>query len=430
MFRYLPEQASEIAPDIDNLHNWITDISVFFTIAIVGSMLYFVIRYRQRDGVDHETPRIEGNALLEVIWTVVPTIVILFIAYYGTVVYLRLVKVPEDALHVTAHSRKWQWDFEYENGKRVSHEMVIPVNRPVKIALRSTDVLHSLFIPAMRVKNDAIPGMFTYVTFKPIKTGTYQAYCAEYCGTDHSKMLAKVHVVSEAEYMRWVNDRSDELAKLSASPLELGKKLYTEQGCHSCHSINGSKMVGPTFLKLFGSERTFTDGSKLKADENYIQDSILTPGKNVVQGYSNVMTAFATILDDRDIEGLIAFIRSLDGSQPVEEIPVEVKEDIDLSKLSPVERGERIFKNPAMACFTCHSLDGSKLVGPSLKGIYGRKGKLVSGAEYEADDKYIKSSITDPASQVVEGYAPVMPPFAGRTDEELNDLIEYMKSVQ
>jgi cytochrome c oxidase subunit 2 len=228
MFRYLPEQASEHAPAVDWLNNWITDISLFFTVVIVGAMIYFSIRYRQKDGVNHETPRIEGSNFLEVIWTVVPTIICIFVGYYGIVIYRDMVEVPTDepVVEVLVHGRKWQWEFEYDNGKKTTAEFVLPVNKQAKLILRSTDVLHSLFIPAMRVKNDAVPGMFTYVTFKPVKTGEYYTFCTEYCGKDHSAMLAKLKVVSQAEYDRWLNDRSAEAALAAMTPEKRGQKAY------------------------------------------------------------------------------------------------------------------------------------------------------------------------------------------------------------
>ena len=145
MFRYLPEQASEVASKVDRLNHVITDISLFFTVAIVGTMLFFAIRYRQRDGVDHETPQIHGSAFFEVIWTVVPTIICLFVAAYGVIVFQEIREIPANALRIDVRGTKWAWDFTYENGKKTVGEFTVPVNTPIKLVLKSTDVLHSFF---------------------------------------------------------------------------------------------------------------------------------------------------------------------------------------------------------------------------------------------------------------------------------------------
>lgn len=429
MFRYLPEQASEIAPAVDWIHNLITDISVIFTVLVVGAMLYFAVRYRKRGGVDHETPRIEGSFFLEAIWTIVPTIISIYVAYYGIVIFFDMHKDADKAMIVNAVAQQWQWDFQYENGKKTVDKLVVPVGKTVKVVLTSKDVLHSFFIPAMRVKKDVVPGMYTAVVFKPVKTGTYQAFCTEYCGTEHSSMLAKVKVVPEAEYERWVDDRSSDLAKLSMSPAKLGATIYREKACVTCHSVNGKQGVGPTFLKLYGSERALVDGDPVKADEEYLRESILYSGKKIVQGYAaGLMPVFEGQLTDGQVKALIAFIRAQDGSKPIVEEAVEEK--VDLAAMPPVERGKYIYNNNA--CLGCHSLDGSKLVGPSFKGAYGRTAKLATGEEYVVTDEYIKNSILNPGAQVVEGYlAGAMPSYKGQlSDDDIAGVIEYMKTLK
>ena len=428
MFRYLPEQASEIAPAVDWIHNLITDISVLFTVLVVGAMLYFAIRYRKRDGVDHETPRIEGSTFLEIIWTVVPTLISIYIAYYGIIIFFDMHKDADKAMIINATAKQWLWQFEYENGKKTIDEFVVPVGKTVKVVLTSEDVLHSFFVPAMRVKKDAVPGMYSAVVFKPVKTGTYNTFCTEYCGTQHSQMLAKLKVVPEAEYDRWFNDRSADLAKLTMTPAKLGATIYQEKACVTCHSLNGKAGVGPSFLKLYGKERKLTDGSVVKADEEYIRESILYSSKKVVEGYgAGIMPVFEGQLSSGQVKALIAFIRAQDGTQPIVE---EEEEEVDLTSMSPEEKGEYIYKNNA--CIGCHSLDGSKLVGPTFKGAYGRQGKLSGGEEYQVTDEYIKNSILNPGSQIVGGYeGAVMPSYKGQlSDEDIAGVIAYLKTLQ
>jgi cytochrome c oxidase subunit 2 len=431
MFRFLPEQGSDFAPHVDWLHNLITDLSVFFTVAIVGAMVYFAIRYRQRDGKDHATPAIHGSHTLEVIWTVVPTIICIFIAYWGIVYYRDMRRVPDNALTIDVRGQKWKWDFEYSNGKKTIGEFVVPVNTPVKLVLSSRDVLHSFFLPSMRVKKDAVPGQYTYLWFRPVKEGTYQAYCTEYCGKEHSYMLASMKVVSETEYARWIADRSEEELMAKLGPKERGKTLYAQKGCNACHSLDGSRLVGPSLLNLYGRKGKTTDGAEYSADENYIKESILHPNAKVVETYMpNLMPSFDGQLTDEDIDGLIAFIRAQDGSAVA--APVAAKPSAaELANLTPAQKGEKIYKDAAYACFGCHSVDGSKIVGPSFKGAYGNKHKLTDGSEVLVNDEYIKRSILRPAEQIVDGYSNMMPPFEGRlNDEDIAHIIEYIKSLK
>lgn len=430
MFRYLPEQASDFADEVDWIHNLVTDISLFFTVAIVGAMIYFAIRYRRQNGVDHETPHIEGSSLLEVIWTVVPTLICIVVGAYGYIYYEDLRTVPDGAMTVNVRGQKWFWEFEYPNGK-VSRDLIVPVDEPVKLVMTSRDVLHSFFIPAMRIKTDVVPGQFTYQWFRPIKTGTYQAFCTEYCGDLHSAMLAKLTVVSKSEYEMWFNDRSEEERLARLGPSEVGRKIFTEKGCNACHSINGGRGVGPTFLQLFGRKEKMTDGTEITVDEEYIRKSIYDPNAQIVEGYQpNQMPVFAGQLNDDQVLGLIAYIKTLDGTQAVEAAPTPAPvSNEDLSKLSPAERGKRLYTEKI--CMTCHSLDGAKIVGPTFKGIYGREEKMTDGSTIKADDAYIKESILNPMAKVVEGYPPAMPPYQGQlTDEQLTDLVEFLKTVK
>lgn len=433
MFRLMPEQASEVAPKIDWLIYLITDISVFFTVLICGSMIYFAIKYRQRDGKHHETPQIRGDHLLEVLWTVVPTIICIYVAYYGVKYFydIRYVPTDGDVVTVNVQGQKWKWDFEYDNGKKTTGEAVIPIGKHVKFVLSSRDVLHSFFVPAMRVKTDAVPGRYTYAAFKPVKTGTYQIFCTEYCGKDHSQMLGKLRVVSDAEYQNWLNDKSEELALLKMTPPERGKSAYNKHGCNACHSLDGSRLVGPSFLKAFGREGTFDSGKKYVVDHEYIRQSVYEPNLHIVDSYAaNLMPNFTGQVSEQELDDLIAFIRSLDGSAPVVAKPAEPAQPaVDLASLTPAERGKLLYQQKI--CVTCHSIDGSKLVGPSFKALYGTNQKHVDGSSQQVDDAYIHESIVNPAAKVAEGYQPLMPPYAGQlTDDQIKDITEFIKSLK
>lgn len=429
MFRFLPEQASEFAPKVDWLNHLITDISVFFTVALVGAMIYFAVRYRRKGGVDHATDGIEGSHLLEIIWTVVPTVICIYVAAYGYIIYddLRAIPADKDAVTINVQGQKWKWDFEYSNGKKTTGEFVVPVNEPVKLIMTSTDVLHSFFVPAMRVKNDVIPKQYTYLWFKPVQTGEYHTFCTEYCGTNHSGMLAKLKVVSKAEYERWLADDSEALKMSRMKPSDLGKELYVKKTCNACHSLDGSRLVGPSFLKLAGKQEELESGEKVTVDDNYLRTSMLNPNAQVVKGYTPAMPSFTGQLNDDEIHALIAFIKTIDGSTKVE-VAAARPAAVD-PNMSPADRGKQIYNT--RLCMTCHSLDGSKVVGPSFKGLYGRSGKLADGSSYTADEAYIKNSILKPQAQVVEGYQPVMPGYEGQLDDkQIADVIEYLKTLK
>jgi cytochrome c oxidase subunit 2 len=437
MFRYLPEQGSSVAPEVDWLHHIITDLSLFFTVAIVGAMLYFAVKYRAKDGKNHPTPRIEGSHFLEAIWTIVPTLICIFIGTYGILIFKDLRAVPDDALVVNVTGKKWNWTFQYENGKQVVGEAVIPVDQHIKFVLTSKDVLHSFFVPVMRVKSDAIPNRFTYVAFKPVKTGEYNIFCTEYCGTDHSMMLAKLKVVSRDEYNRWLNDNS-ETTKVSLA--EIGANLYNQQGCMACHSVDGSKRVGPSFLQIYNKEATYDGGKPYKADEEYLRESILNPNKHYVDGYpKGQMPAYEGLISDDQIKALIAWFKTLDGKTQAADTSA-TKSNFQFAKMfgkdggaaaSPADKGKALYQ--AKACIGCHSLDGSKGVGPSWKGLYNAGNHaMADGSAVTADEAYIKESILNPNAKIVSGYtAGVMPSYQGQlSDEEISDIIEFMKTLK
>jgi cytochrome c oxidase subunit 2 len=434
MLGLLGEQGSDFAYKVDFAHDVVTIISIICTVLIVGVMLYFAVIYRQRDGKDHETPAIEGNNTLEVLWTVFPTLVCIWVAWLGYDSFVSLRSPPSDAMEINVTGRKWAWDFQYKNGKKTTGELVVPVDEPVKLVMTSKDVLHSFFVPVMRTKADVIPGRYTYEWFRPIKTGDFQVFCTEYCGNSHSGMLSRLKVLPKAEFERWLADDTEARKLASLKPSDLGKQLYVSKQCVTCHSLDGSPRVGPSWLKIFGKEGKLSDGSTYKADENYIKESILNPQAKTVSGYPTMgMPSYAGQLSDDEIHGLIEFMKTVDGTQKVEVAPAAPKKSAaSTAGMTPEQRGEALVKDSGNLCITCHSLDGSKLVGPSFKGLYGRKEKLSDGSEVTVDDAYIKESIYKPAAKIVEGYGPVMPAmYEGKlTDENVADIIEYLKTLK
>lgn len=436
MLGLLGEQGSDFARKVDYANDVVTIISVLCTVAIVGTMLYFAVVYRQKDGKDHPTPMIEGNNALEVIWTVFPTFVCIWVAYLGYDSFVAMRNVPPGAMEVNVVGKKWQWDFQYANGKTTTGELVVPVDQPVKLVMTSRDVLHSFFVPVMRTKADVIPGRYTYEWFRPIKTGDFQVFCTEYCGDLHSGMRARLKVLPKAEFDMWLADDSDRLKLAAANPAEKGKDIY-EKNCKTCHSLDGSRVVGPSWLKIIGRQGQLADGSTYVANEDYIKESILYPNNKVVAGYSPAMPSYQGQLSDEQIEQVIAFMKTLDGSQSAEPAAITTRKkkpaaDTMLAALTPAQRGESLFKDAGNMCSTCHSIDGSRMVGPSFKGLWGSKHKITDGSEVEVNAAYVKESIWKPAAKIVEGYPPAMPAiFEGKLSEDnVNDIIEYMKTLK
>ncbi|QMU56021.1 MAG: cytochrome c oxidase subunit II [Candidatus Mycalebacterium zealandia] len=314
MNSWLPEAASEIAPRVDNVLIAVTVISFIFFIIISVVLVVFAVKYRRKTANDR-TPSITGNEPLEIAWTVVPSIILVAIFIHGLVVFNELRTPPNEAVEVTVVSKQWLWQFEYPNGKKTINELNVQQNLPVKMIMRSDDVLHSLFIPAFRVKQDILPGRFTQLWFTPTKVGSFIIFCAEYCGTGHSQMLARVNVMSPEAFARWEGKGGTDTAStgsFSSLPAhQRGEKLYKNRGCNACHSIDGSPGIAPTFKGVFGRIEELKDGSSVRADENYLIESIYEPQAKMVAGYEPVMPSFKGILSESDVSDIIEYVKTL-----------------------------------------------------------------------------------------------------------------------
>ncbi len=256
------------------------------------------------------SPEALHNNALEIGWTVVPTIIAVWIFAQGVVGYLDMMEAPTETMNVDVEAKKWAWSFTYPTTGVTTNELHLVVDKPAKMTMRSIDVLHSFFIPAFRAKNDVVPGRYANIWFQPIKTGTYDLFCTEYCGDNHSKMLAKVVVQTQEEYDKWMAEE----VKPPAEPEKWGEKLYAKsKGCASCHSIDGKKVVGPSFLNSWGSEVQLADGSKVLFDENYVRESVLEPQKKARKGFETAsqMPSYQGRLKEEEINALIAFFKTL-----------------------------------------------------------------------------------------------------------------------
>lgn len=298
--------ASNFVEGVDLSFYIILGISAFFLVGITTVMIYFVVRYRKKK--HPKAKNIEGSNTLEVIWTVIPTILVLIMFYFGWIGYQPMRDVPEDAMTIKAHAQMWSWSFEYDDGRR-SEELYVPLNQPVRLDLISHDVIHSLYIPAFRIKEDLVPGKDNYMWFIPQEVGEYDILCAEYCGERHSYMLSKVHVLPESEYNTWYEE------KLGKSDDPPGLQVLKQNGCISCHSTDGTRLVGPSFKGLWGREEVvITDGTErtITVDEEYIKRSIYEPNADVVEGFNpGQMISYENILSDEQVNQIIEYLKTL-----------------------------------------------------------------------------------------------------------------------
>jgi cytochrome c oxidase subunit 2 len=303
---WLPPARSTFAPAVDNLFYLVLGVSIFFFALIVGLMTLFVIRYRQRpEPIDRHGPT--HNTALEITWTTIPVLIVIVIFYRGFVTYIDERTSPRNAYDIRVSARQWKWNFQYPNGF-IADELHVPVDETVRLTMSSDDVIHSLFIPAFRLKMDVVPGRYTTTWFRAVAPGDYELLCAEYCGTGHSDMVTKVVVHKPGEFEPWLKQAGDFIKNLP--PAQAGRKVYELRGCKQCHSTDGSVGTGPSFQGIYGETHHFTDGSSEVVDDNYIRESILDPQAKIREGFQGVMPRIKGITD-QEITVLIEFIKSL-----------------------------------------------------------------------------------------------------------------------
>jgi len=286
---------------IDPLFMFIFAACLVLLAGITAVMLFFVVRYH-RSRAPQPTSQVEGNLWLEIIWIVLPTLLVMAMFYYGWAGYLSLRNVPKDALPVTATARMWSWSFSYPNGA-VSPKLYVPVGKPIRVDLVSQDVIHGFFLPAFRVKRDIVPGMKNHAWFVASKPGSYDLFCSQFCGTGHSAMITTVEAVPEPEFVVW-------LGKALDGEGVSGKVLLEKHGCLGCHSLDGSPKLGPGFKGIWNrAETVLSNGVErsIIVDEAYLRRSILDPGADVVKGFPPVMPPFK--LKDDEIREIVEYLK-------------------------------------------------------------------------------------------------------------------------
>ncbi len=304
---FMPPKVTEIAGQVDNLYSFLLWASLVSCAILIGGMIYFVVKYKRKTNND-KTPYISHNTFLEFLWSFIPLVIFLGVFGWGWQIYHNMRETPENALEVHVMAKQWAWEFTYKSGKTVGNEMYVPVNTPVKLIMTSKDVIHSFFVPSMRIKQDVVPGMYTILNFNSEKLGEFQVFCTEYCGMAHSSMLAKLHVVSKEDYEKWLQENDEGLTLA-----QKGQKLYNDKGCVACHSVDGSVKVGPSWKSVFGvKDHEMDGGTKVVVDENYLREAILQPNAKIVKGFpKGVMPTFQGQLSEDQINALLEFIKGL-----------------------------------------------------------------------------------------------------------------------
>ena len=301
-FRLFPEQASTFATRVDQLYWALIGVSGFFSILIVLLVVFFAIKYRRRPGRSAE--QVETTLVLELVWTAVPAILVTAMFVWGSAVFLDETVPPRGAENIYVVGQQWMWKVQHPSGRREINELHVPTGQAVKITLASQDVIHSFYIPAFRVKQDAVPGQYRTMWFEATRPGEYHLFCAEYCGTNHSHMIGRVVVMKDVEYEQWLGGYTER------TPVEEGKELFTQFDCVSCHET-GQRQRCPNLGGLYGTQVELENRQMVQFDETYIRESILDPSAKIVRGYPSVMPTFRGQVSEEQILALIAYIKSL-----------------------------------------------------------------------------------------------------------------------
>lgn len=306
--RLIPEQASSIARQVDLLFLFLLAVSAFFIGLIFLTVIVFAIKYRRRSDTDRPRP-IPGSLPLEILWTVVPLGLALVMFGWGAWLYFAINRPPADAMEVFVVAKQWMWKFQHPSGMREINELHVPVARPVRLTMTSEDVIHSFAVSDFRIKMDVVPGRYTTTWFEATRPGEYRLACAEYCGTEHAKMVGRVVVMKPEDYGAWLQG-----APAGISLAAAGEKLFQQQGCAGCHLPAGTG-PGPSLVGLFGTRVKLATGETVTADEAYIRESISSPQAKLVAGYPPIMPPFKGVVSEDQLVQLMAYIKSLAAEQ-------------------------------------------------------------------------------------------------------------------
>jgi cytochrome c oxidase subunit 2 len=317
----MPGAASTQAAETDAIFLGLLGLAAVIILLVLVLVVGFAIRYRRGSRAPRgQLPAIVSREF-EIGWTAATVFIALFFFWWAASAQLSGLIPPENALEVHVVAKQWMWKTQHANGAREIDELHAPIGVPVRLVMTSEDVIHSFFIPAFRIKKDVLPGRYTETWFQATKLGVYHLMCAEFCGTDHARMLGRIVVVTPEDYARWlgVQPQGDALSREGAA-------LFISRGCAGCHAP-ASKVHAPNLAGLYGRTIPLSDGRMVKVDDAYIRDSILLPKRDIAAGYEPIMPSFSGILSDGEIQSLTAYIRSL-ATTPTENAPRSTNEQL------------------------------------------------------------------------------------------------------
>lgn len=319
---FLPEQGSAYAQQVDRLHYFVITMTMLGFAGVAAALVWFVIRYRRRQEGE-STPHVEPRTFHEVVFVAGPLALFLLWFAIGYPLFVRLQTPPKEAMDVYVMGKKWMWKFSYPGGPNGADVLHVPAGRPVRLLITSRDVIHSFYLPAFRLKADAVPGRYTQTWLQADKPGRYEIFCAEFCGVGHSAMLGELVVMAPEKFDEWLGEarRSQAVAAAQDSvqqdpnPVttltEQGRKLAAEYGCFKCHSVDGTRHIGPSWLDLYRRRQALEDGSAIVADEGYLTESMMDPRAKVVRGFQPVMPTYQGRIPGPEIAAIVEFIKSL-----------------------------------------------------------------------------------------------------------------------
>ena len=298
-----PPSAATHAAKVDALYLFLIGLSGFFALLIATMIIVFAIRFRRRSE-SHRPAPIEGSLALELTWTLIPFCLTMVIFFWSARVFVGLRTPPRNAVEMFVVGKQWMWKVQHLEGRREINELHVPTGQPIKLILTSEDVIHSFYVPAFRIKQDAVPGRYTELTFTPTEVGTYEMHCTEYCGTDHARMGGRVVVMRPEDFARWLA-----LGGNQPTMAARGFDRFRSLGCSGCHDAR-STVHAPDLNGLYGRLVHLQDGRTVVADEAYIRDSILLPKRDVVAGFDPIMPSFQGQASEEDILDIIAWLKS------------------------------------------------------------------------------------------------------------------------
>jgi len=321
----LPQRAAEGAREVDALFLSLMGMALFFIVLVGILILRFGIKYRAGSPADR-SDRVRKTWHWEITWTIIPTIIGLGIFVWAGWVFFGVTQPPDDARSVYVVGKQWMWKIQHPGGPEEINELHLARGQPVKLVMRSQDVIHSFYIPAFRVKQDVLPGRYTTLWFTPSRTGVYHLFCAEYCGTEHSHMRGEVYVMEPADFQRWYSaaspkPKAPDMPGTPGAPLALGGRgVFYDHGCNACHTPD-ARVIAPRLDGLFGRPVRLRDGAQVIADEQYLRESILEPNAKIAAGYTypSLMPTYKGQISEQELRELIDFIRSLRDGWPQQE---------------------------------------------------------------------------------------------------------------